>query len=247
MKKLILVLLLSFNCFALEMHEQYIDPKKKSFNGVIEDIGQNSWRFTTHTNESRNGCIKSFCRKVGVQADDPSWVRDRITKYNFDFTIEKYPETAPEWVIVFQNWMRIDPEDENGNHPITTLKLKLVAGKIMLQQYENSWQFDRSYFDLDDYYDTHHDHGYETLKGETELQVSSTYKIELIIAHGHLPSVGHVTLKVDGKIVSDSVYQTKSFTELGMVYFGHYWSKEADSLDYQLVTKIENLTYKITY
>ena len=39
--------------------------------------------------------------------------------------------------------------------------------------------------------------------------------------------ISHVTLKVDGKIVSDSVYQTKSFTELGMVYFGHYWSKEA--------------------
>lgn len=245
--KYLLILLLSFNCLALELHQQPITPVSFAGNGVIEDLGPNSWRFTTHTNIARNGCSYSYCRKVGVQADDAAWVRDRITSYKFNFTVEKYPDVAPEWVIVFQNWMRIIPDDANGNHPITTLKLKKVGGKLMLQQYENSWQFDRSYFDLDDYYDADHNHSLEVLRGEKELVINRTYAIELIIAHGHLPSVGHVTLKIDSKVISDSVYQTKSFTEKGMVYFGHYWSKEADSLDYQLISRMENLTYSITY
>lgn len=249
--KYLLMLLISFASIAIEYHPSALPAttyfSSVNYNGTITDLASNSWRFESHTNSNCYGS-PTMCRKVGIQFAAGSWSRDGFTRIKFDFTVEQYSTTnSPEWLIIFQDWVRIDPNDANGNHPITTLKLRNISGKIFLQQYENSWQFNRSNFDANDPLDANHDHGLEVKKGEIELVIGQTYAIELIVADGHFPQFGHVTLSVDGKIRSDSIYQNASLTEAHVNYFGQYWSKEATDPIYQVITKIENLTYEISY
>lgn len=251
MKYLLLVVMVSFASLAIEYNPQPLPPlsyfSSVNYNGTITTLASNSWRFETHTNTNCLGS-GSMCRKVGVQFDSGPWKRDGFTRISFDFTIEQYPFSNPaEWYIIYQDWVKLFPEEVGGNHPVTTLKVQLVGGKIFLQQYENSWQFDRSNFDPNDPEDTLHNHGLETKRGEIELVVGQTYKIELVVADGHFPRYGHVTLSVDGNVRSDSVYQNASFTESHVSYFGHYWDDESTDPVHKIITRMEDLTLETSY
>ena len=212
------------------------------FNGHIEDIAPDSWRLKAHDNELCLNVDRSGCRKVGLQIDKGEFNFKYKRNYSFSFNIEPYTLT-PEWLIIFQDWARIDPLDTNGNHPITTLKIRQFYGQLYLQHWENSWQFKPWNFEADDPYDFNHNHGLEVMRGEYKIQSGETYSVSFDI-HDR----GYASLTVDGIRVSDADYQTMSYTEPHINYFGMYWSKgfnTQEAYESTFVINIFDLNYTI--
>lgn len=192
--------------------------------GVREDLNANSFVYTSHVIDYIHGrdCEKHFCKKVISYLDDTAYLQDKATKYEFYLTVNKYNFIDPPFhIIIFQDWVRIDPDDRNGNHPITTLDLKPVDGGISLAHYDNAWQFDYGFdnpFDIDDPTDALHNHDYKRFNGSTALNVGQEYKVELVIYDDE-----KVKLIVDNKLISEAFYKTKSLTENHIQQFGMYW------------------------
>ena len=242
--KLLIALLLFCSLSALAIEYEYKGSNNGSstsyFNGTITDTAQYSWTFTARTNQACLNVERSGCRKVGVQIDKGEFNFENKRNYSFDFSIKPYT-LVPEWVIIFQDWVRIDPNDSNGNHPITTIKIRQFYGQLYLQHWENSWQFKPWNFEPDDPYDYNHNHGLEVMRGEYKIQSDQTYHISFDI-HDR----GYASLKVDGVRVSDADYQTMSYTEPHINYFGMYWSKgfnTQEAYDSNFIINISNLTY----
>ena len=106
------------------------------YNGQIDYINDNSWVYTSHTNnlctESVSGdkVLKSPCRKVNSSYSD-SVASNRIVKTIFNFTLLEFNlDNPPEWNILFQDWVRVDPNNPNGNPPITTVKIITIDDEI---------------------------------------------------------------------------------------------------------------------
>lgn len=199
-----------------------ITYRDKNFNGDIDHINSNSWAFTSHTN---NACInssytlKSKCRKVNASIVEGVTVANRVTKIQFELMVADINlNNAPYFDILYQDWVRINPDDANGNHPITTIKLKAFNGKLHLAHYDNSWQW--GYDFGDDEFDSLHNHDENTLNGYKEIDIGVDYNIELLTYDS-----GRFIFKVNDVVISDKYYQVKSPTEEHVLQWGQYWDK----------------------
>ncbi len=242
MIKAIILFALSFNVYALDyIYKGSSDARVSTyFNGFIQDISQDSWKLTAHGNYNCLNKNSSGCRKVGIEIEKGQFNFEAKRNYSFTFKIDK-SNIAPEWVIIFQDWARLDPLDANGNHPVTTIKIRRFAGQLYLQHWENSWQFKPWNFEPDDPYDYNHEHGLEVMRGEYKITAGQYYDISFDI-HDR----GWASLKVDGVRVSDAEYQTMSYTERHINYFGMYWSKDfniAENYAEDYSVEVLNLKY----
>jgi len=116
-----------------------------------------------------------------------------------------------EWIIVFQDWAKVDETDPTGNHPTTTLKLE-SNGSLSITHYENSWQYLYTTFnpiDPDDPEDRNHNHDPNLSRGSAFIDLDQYYHIEFIIRDGQTPQTGGASLKINGQLISDASYQTK--------------------------------------
>jgi len=231
----LLGIILSLNCFAgefVEIYPEFVDGTNR--NGLMIH-GDNETTFTSHIPDYQYGrdCEKHYCRKADVLYQTTPWTAGRETKYIFDLRINKYNQFAgPEWIILFQDWIKIDASDPNGNHPITTLKLKPMSnGRIKLAHFENSWQFNYSPInpiDPSDPYDYNHNHAPNIERGSIimdDMDILEWFRIELTIRDGMTITEGSVELKIDNRVVSDVAYQTKNIDNQSHVAMGMYWSK----------------------
>lgn len=214
------------------------------YNGQIDHISDNSWVFTSHTNDLCIGKLNSPCRKTDFNFSVGKKVPERITKFTFEFMVDELnPEGGLYWDIVMQYWTRIDPNDLNGNHPITTLKLKIFDGALNLCHYDNAWQWDYDFGDNrdGDNIDVDHSlHQENTLNGCAEIEVGVDHNGEIVIF-----DEGRFVFKVNDVTISDKEYQTMSPTESHVVQWGQYWDKgynmENDPLK-RIILRIDNLT-----
>ena len=138
-----ILLFLSMTVSAVEIFPEFID--RQNPNGWLQR-DHNQVTYTSHRPGYQHGqdCEKHYCRKSDSLYMSTPWTQGRVTITTFNLRINKYNQyAAPEWIILFQDWMLIDENDKNGNHPITTIKLKPMSnGRIKLGHFENSWQFD---------------------------------------------------------------------------------------------------------
>ncbi len=243
MIKFLLLMVMSFSVSALDYIYKGSSTQRVStyFNGYIEDLAPDSWKLTAHGN---SGCLNlnnSGCRKVGIEIEKGSFNLQNKRNYSFTFKIHQ-SESAPEWLIIFQDWAKLDPLDTNGNHPLTTIKIRRFADQLYLQHWENSWQFKPWNFDPDDPDDYNHTHGLEVMRGEYKITAGQYYDISFDI-HDR----GWASLKVNGVRVSDAEYQTMSYTERHINYFGMYWAKDFNKPeDYEIEYSVEVLNLKYT-
>jgi hypothetical protein len=206
----------------------------RSPNGWI-DRDYNQVTYTSHIPNYINGydCEAHYCRKTDSYTLGTPWTKGRTTTHTFDLKINKYNQfDGPDWTIMFQDWMLIDANDINGNHPVTTIKLKPMSnGRIKLGHFENSWQFNYSTtspIDINDPYDYNHNHTPNVERGSIILDdddMHEWFKIELTIRDGDSLTGGSVTFKVNGKLVSYAQYQTKNIANRHHTAFGMYWAK----------------------
>ena len=157
--------------------------------------------------------LKAPCKKADFVTttleNNSNYLEGRVTKYSFDLTVNSINlDTPPDWIIIFQDWVDIDQNDSNGNHPISTLKLKVVNGKLSINHYENSWQFGYKW-DKSGLEDKNHSlHQKNTLHGSAYINVGVTYKIEITIKDS-IDSSGYFIVSMNGEIFSNAKYQTK--------------------------------------
>ena len=207
------------------------------YHGVEVPINDNSWLFKSHIIDYPK-CERAFgphyCKKSQRQFDyQPDHTPGLETKYTFDLTVNKYNfEDSPYFIIIWQDWFDYDPNDENGNPPFSTLKLKNYDGSLYLGAFNNSWQWAYDYYNPYDPTDpsasdvTKRPENTET--GRYALLVGSTYRIEILVIDGDTLDQGRTIISVNGYTISDESYQTKPLTShrLGAVQFGMYWDRD---------------------
>lgn len=187
-----------------------------SYNGTIDTTSDDSWVYTSHTKNSCRNKITSSCRKIDMNYTDYDYTGDRVVNYNFKMSLlEYYTFEPPEWIIIFQDWVKIYPDDPDGNRPISTLKIKPRDDKIFLQHYDNSWQWDAPYIIGSDF-----DKNPDRLNGEFEIEIGVEYEINFIIH-----DVGKVELWVNDNKITSVEYKTKSIASDHTIQWGLYWSK----------------------
>lgn len=194
------------------------------YGGEIEIINNNSWNYFSNKNYSCVNKNASVCRKAMSSYTDIV-ATNRIVKTDFVFTLVQYnPEKAPYWVIIYQDWVRIIPTDTNGNHPISTIKLKSFDDKPYLCHYDNSWQWgydfgenrDGDAIDID-----HTLHQENTKNGCKKIDINVTYNVTILNN-----DKGEFAFYVNDGLVSKRKYQTKSKTEKHVIQWGIYTSKD---------------------
>lgn len=208
-----------------------------TYNGTIDTINDNSWLFTSHT---RPGCKNKEtepCRKIDINYPDDNYSPERITHHTFEFEIvELNTEEPPPFVIIFQDWVRIYPKDKDGNRPISTLKIENENGQLFLRHYDNSWQWTSPPL-------VGNPEGSPPnyLNGQYPIEVGVSYDIDFTIY-----DYGRASLTVNGKLVSDALYQTKSPTEKHAIQWGMYWAKgynKENAIEKRIVFRFDNFSY----
>lgn len=203
--------------------------------GDVDAINDNSWIFTSHTNELCVNNDKSRCNKADININDE--YKNEQVKYSFEFVLVEYNLTdSPYYVIIWQDWRKRNPLDSNGRHPITTIKIKKFNDKIYLAHYDNSWQWGYD-FGLDPEDTDHSLHQENTLNGAYEIEVGVDYDVEFYI------SPEGASLVVNGFKVSDKKYKTKSDIEEHKAQWGMYWDNDYNNendLNKQIVTRMDN-------
>lgn len=198
--------------FYINLPENYTFNSRGGDMGFDEDIGG----YNVTTNNQVDYCFNSpvsYCRKAMV-----SFLQEYQTHQAYFMLSEA--GSFEDWIIIFQDWVRIKPEDANGNHPITTIKLIKESGKYYLVHYENSWQWDDSNYEPNDPYDELHTHpNMENELGRVEIEIGKHYKLDLTIDRS-----GYSALFVNNVQVSSAYYQTKSPTEQHVYMWGAYWN-----------------------
>lgn len=211
-------------------------PESSYFGGTVNyDESTNSYETISHTNMNcvlDNGIakpLKSGCKKAIFQMstleNDSNYVEGRVTKYTSSFTVNSINlDTPPDWIIIFQDWVDIDQNDSNGNHPISTLKLKVNEGQLSINHYENSWQFNHAW-DVNDPEDADHTlHQINDLHGSVNIDVGVEYNVEIIITDGINDTTGNLTVTLNEVEFSNVDYQTKfdGYTNNAVHSFGQY-------------------------
>lgn len=193
--------------------------RSPSVNGGTTERNNDDWYFESHTNIDCIGELKGPCRKADVVAQEGVTVFGRIVKYSFVLNVVEYPIVdSPDFVIIFQDWVRII--DGLSNHPVTTLKLKNFDG-LSLCSYNNSWQFEWAKTDWGHVSDgSIHDHPSEDLNGCVKIDIGVNHEIEFYIYDS-----GRVKLLVDNRLIFDKLYQTKSPAKEHIFSWGLYWNK----------------------
>lgn len=213
-----------------------ISGNNSYFNATITEIGE-GYNILSHTNPLCEYKLTSPCRKGQIAFWRDVRNENKIRKYSFDYEINRMNIT-PQWVIIFQDWVRIHADDANGNRPITTVKIRRFEGRLFLQHWDNSWQWEHDPSD----YDTQLTVGRETMNGEIEVFRNNPFHIEMVVHDS-----GHAKLYVDGVKISDRKYKTTHLTEKHTVMMGMYWSKgfniEHDSYQ-QIDIDISNIKYQ---
>lgn len=203
-------------------------------NGTIE-VNGNEVTYTSHHIDYAypRDCETYFCKKVEHIFENTPWTENRETKYDFYLKVNKYNyEDPPEWLIIFQDWAKVDETDPTGNHPTTTLKhpatLLRVSNSGIIELRENSWQYlhtTANPYDVSDPEDKRHDHPEDLLRGWTDFQHGEYIHIELSVFDGQTPETGGSILRVDGQIIADANYQTKQTKNRHFTARGLYWPK----------------------
>lgn len=211
-------------------------PTSSYYGGTVNyDETTNSYETISHTNMDcalDNGValpLKSGCRKalfqISTLENDSNYVEGRVTKYSFNFIVNSINlDTPPDWIIIFQDWVDIDQNDSNGNHPISTLKLKVNEGQLSINHYENSWQFNHVW-DVNDPEDADHTlHQINDLHGSVDIDVGVEYSVEIIITDGIDNNTGNFTVALNEVEFSNVNYQTKfdGYTHNAIHSFGQY-------------------------
>ncbi len=220
-----------------------------NYNGYIKTLNNNSWVFNSHTNSLCINKTNSSCRKSDANFKEDILKPNEVTKISFEFEVVAYNKVyTPDWVIIYQDWVRIIPTDTNGNHPITTLKLKIIDNKINLCSYDNAWQwgYDFGTNVLGNAIDVDHSlHQKNTLNGCKQIEVGISYDINIVTYKS-----GRFIYSVNDSVISDNFYQTKSKDEPHIIQWGLYWSKgynlNNDPLK-QIIVRFDNFTYSTKY
>lgn len=137
----------------------------------------------------------------------------------------------PYFSIIWQDWFDYDPNDNGGNHPFSTVKLKVFNEQLHLGVYNNKWQWDYDYFnpyDPTDPEDTEHRHPENELTGAVAIDMGKPYRITIIVDNGDTLQSGTTTVYVNGYFISHQKYQTRpdNYVRDGAVQIGMYWNKE---------------------
>lgn len=201
-------------------------------NGTIE-VNGNEVTYTSHNIAYPRDCEAWYCKKVEHIFENTPWTESRETKYDFYLRINKYNfEDPPEWIIIFQDWAKVDETDPTGNHPTTTLKhpatLLRVSNMGTIELRENSWQYlytTADPYDALDPQDRYHNHPEDFLRGWVSFQHGEYTHIELTIFDGETPESGGSILKINGQIIVDAYYQTKQIKNRHFTARGLYWVK----------------------
>ncbi|NMP32966.1 hypothetical protein HII17_15515 [Thalassotalea sp. M1531] len=205
-----------------------------AYNGTIDIIDERSWVFTSHTKNSCSYDKREICRKIDINYADRNYKPDRVVNHSFEFQLLSISQNnPPEYIIIFQDWVRIYPDDEDGNRPISTLKIEHNNGKFFLRHYDNSWQWlypaqigNPSHLPKN------------RLNGEIHIEIGVNYHIEFIIS-----DAGQASLIVNDNVISDVEYKTKSESGVHAIQWGMYWNKgyneEHDPLK-QIMIRMDN-------
>lgn len=249
MKKTIACLFMfSFNSFADTYTDIGIDNAKVHggqiwqdfFNASVEEDEDldHSWRFTSNVEPS---CINNTdqwqCKRGDIWLADEEQYRGRTIKYSFEFVLDKYPKwPSPYWMIVLQDLKRKNSYDI-GKHPTSTIKLKNYNGGVYLAHFDNSWQWDHQFYNNEDSVHSIPDwdrgcwgaapepndgihHRENRCNGAFRINTHTKYQVEFIIAPDR------ASLIIDGNVITDVQYQTKSTHSLSDVKWGMYWDKD---------------------
>lgn len=208
-----------------------------SYGGSVIKTDANSYYFQSRTNPY---CLtqSTRCNKALVsykKYQQP--VNGRRVLFSFDLTIHKYNfGHAPSWWVLFQDWVRIDPKNRRGNRPISTLEVKSYGDKLYLRHKDSAYQWGN---------DTKRTK--QVNNGQIEIQPGRRYHIQIRLTQGTSPDSGGMALLVDGKVISDVAYQTKSPSQWreNVQEFGIYHDKAFD-INREVVNRIsfslDNLT-----
>ena len=188
------------------------------FNSTITQSGD-WYNIESHTNPlCQYKSTPSGCRKGLVSYKRNKYDDSKLRRHSFNFELTT-AWAMPDFLIIYQDWVRIHEDDLNGNRPITTLKLRAYGERIFLQHWDNSWQWE---FDPTNY-DTHLVTGRETMNGEIEILKNQTYNIQVYTQD--LNGTGHTMVYVDGVKISDRIYKASHLESEHVVMTGMYWSK----------------------
>lgn len=186
-----------------------IDP---AYGGTV-DVLRSGYYFTSRTNPD---CLPgASCSKADIAYlinQEP--VTGRQTRYEFKFRVDQYDFIENPWVIIFQDWLRVYPDDKNGNNPITDFTLQGDGHTLTLIHQDHSGQF----------YVPMNSERQRVIHGSAIIDIGVEYSLSITIVEGVEKGSGRVTASIDDVVFSDAIYQTKSATEWqsNTVAFGIY-------------------------
>jgi len=178
-------------------------PDNLTYGGSISQQSDNHFIFESHTNPLCSQKIVRCTKALLSYKKYEKPVTGRKVSYRFDFKITQFDfDNSPDWWVLFQDWVRIDPRNRKGNRPITTLEVKSYGRKLLLRHKDSSYQWKNG-----------SKRTKQVNNGEIEIKVNQTYSIDIEITEGTTHETGRVVLKVDNRTISNTQYQTKSATQ----------------------------------
>lgn len=211
--------------------EFFTQGLKEGFGGKVTRKS-NSFTFESRVKKMNTSGHKSNKALIGCHVKN-DYVNGHKTSFEFDLTINKYNKSNnPDWMLIFQDWVQIDPSSNLGNKPISTLHLVMKNGKIYLQHRQCSYQ-------LKNNFDPTKKHPASKVEGEAIIDIGTTYNIKVDLIDGTDDS-GGMSLTVNNKPVSSAKYQTKALGRVksNSLMWGIYHAYEYD-LNYSTYNKIE--------
>ena len=174
-----------------------------TYGGTVTKTGGNSYRIDSRTNPlcfpSQVRCNKALVSYKRYQQP----IEGKVVIFEFDFLIEQYNfEQPPNWWVLFQDWIRIDPNNRKGNRPISTLEVKSYGNKLYLRHKDSAfqWQSDPNRIK-------------QINNGEILIKVGVSYHIRIELTESTMANSGGMAFFVNNKVVSNATYQTKSATQ----------------------------------
>ncbi len=191
-----------------------------SYGGAISNVGDNNYRIESRINPF---CFVSQvrCNKALISYRNHSKpIEGRKVVFEFDFKIEKYNfQHSPEWWVLFQDWLRINPEDKQGNRPISTIEVKSYGEQLFIRHKDSAFQWGNDPTRTK-----------QITNGQLQIFIGTSYKIRIELIESVLPQKGGMSFYVDDELVSNAKYQTKSAKQWSenVQEFGLYHDKLFD-------------------
>lgn len=210
-----------------------------AYGGRVDKIWDSYW-ITSRVNPMA-GIVTPKSKKALISYEKKHRpVNGKRVAYSFDFAILSYDfDNAPDWWVLFQDWTRVVKGDSDGNRPITTLEIKSYGDKMYLRHKDSSFQWDTSLPDQS-----------PRNNGEIEIKPFVSYKVLIIITDGVDSDNGNVMFFLDGVVITDVDYQTKSATqwresvqEIGIYHAGNH--NTSYNPDDRLTIQVDNLKREV--